>query len=81
MPHVEGLRRLRLIVHTVLLIGLSLIVAGGSVGLVAIFLSAAAPFPLLLVGVGVYVSVVGGVMRLVLWVLEGFLLGPKISQR
>jgi hypothetical protein len=82
MPYDEGLRRLRLIVHIVLLIGLSLITAGASVSLVAMILSVQPPgFPLLLVLIGIYVSVVGGVMRIVLWVVEGFLLGPKIPQR
>jgi hypothetical protein len=82
MPYDEGLRRLRLIVRIVLLIGLSLITAGGSVSLVAMALSVPLPaFPLLLVLIGIYVSLVGGVWRIVLWVVEGFLLGPKIPQR
>lgn len=82
MAQEEGFRRLKMIARIVVLIGLSFIVAASATGLLSIFLEGSlSGFSYIELFIGLYLSLTGGFLRLVLWIVEGFLFGPNAPQR
>jgi hypothetical protein len=76
MAHEEGLRRLRFIVRGILMSGLTLIISGAVIKLLWMFLtdfeSSGGTGLSICILFGIYLAVLGGILRVVLWIVEGF---------
>jgi hypothetical protein len=82
MAHEEGFRRLKLIARFVLFVGASLIAMGIVLGLLSYFLkdypSGWGPLLGIFCVAGIYLIVLGGILSVAVWVVEGFVRGPKL---
>jgi hypothetical protein len=85
MVHEEGFRRARFVTSTILTIGLVMVTIWIVSATLALFTSGfthgVEPALGIFLLFGLYMFVVGGFLKIVIWVAEGFVRGPNISQR
>jgi hypothetical protein len=74
MAYREGLRRIRLIAKVLMLAGCSLLLVAVALSLRATLPNVRDPGPFLVIcgAIGLYASVLGGIIALGAWIFEGF---------
>jgi hypothetical protein len=77
MALTEGLRRIKLIIKGILLTGAAFLAVAVSIALMEMLSinGPLSPFFLMIGAIGFYLFVLGGIISLITWVAEGFLLG------